>query len=62
MKPDGCTWVYQNSGMGMLCAHIEKYHVDEYLEACQTHGWKIRIQSLCEKQNLVKALPEGVHS
>jgi hypothetical protein len=47
-KPDdGHTWVYGNASTSTLCNHLEKYHVNEYLNACTTHGWTIAIDSLC---------------
>jgi len=31
---------------GVLRAHISKFHEYEYLEACSTNGWPVKIKSL----------------
>jgi hypothetical protein len=56
VKPDdGRTWEYKNSSTSTLRHHIEKYHADEYIEACNENGWEVAIASLREKYKQMHA-------
>ena len=36
---------------GVLHSHLEKYHAFEYLEACRSYGWNIKIKLLVQAVN-----------
>lgn len=34
--------------------HIERYHEDEYLKACQDNGWRVMLPSLLKKEKAAR--------
>jgi hypothetical protein len=44
---------------GVLHDHLDKCHASEYIDACKTNGWDIKIKSFGKQHSL--STPDVVH-